>query len=203
MARLPLNKATLTRKKRDLATYQQFLPSLDLKRKMLLAEERRLRAEAAAAARHETEIREGAGAALPMLANSHVRVEDLVEVSSVDMAEASVAGVHVPVLCGVQFSVKPYGLMSRPHWADRVVERWQAAVRATIERRVAELRLRRIAEARAVVTQRVNLFDKVLVPRTRAEIARIEIALQDAERVQVIRAKVAKSKARARAGGPA
>ena len=197
MARLPLNKATLTRKKQDLATYEQFLPSLDLKRKMLLSEEARLRGLAAEARSRETAMRDGVGAALPMLANINVRVEDLVRVAAADLGETSIAGVRVPVLGDVRFEVKSYGLMSRPHWVDRVVERWQAAVRATLDRRVAEARLERIGAALATVTQRVNLFEKVLIPRTRAEIARIDIALQDAERARVITAKVAKSKARA------
>ena len=45
MSRTPLNKAELARKKRELATYQRFLPSLDMKRKQLLVERRRARRE--------------------------------------------------------------------------------------------------------------------------------------------------------------
>ncbi len=44
------------------------------------------------------------------------------------------------------------------------------------------------------VTQRVNLFDKVLIPQTRENIKRIRIALSDAERAAVVRSKIAKKK---------
>jgi V/A-type H+-transporting ATPase subunit D len=49
------------------------------------------------------------------------------------------------------------------------------------------------------VTQRVNLFEKVLIPRTREHIRRIRIYLADAERAAVVRSKIAKRK-RAAAG---
>jgi V/A-type H+-transporting ATPase subunit D len=40
----------------------------------------------------------------------------------------------------------------------------------------------------------VNLFEKVLVPRTRNNIRRIRIYLSDSERAAVVRAKIAKRK---------
>jgi len=49
-------------------------------------------------------------------------------------------------------------------------------------------------EAVRTITQRVNLFDKVLIPRTRANIKRIRIFLADGERAAVVRAKIAKAK---------
>jgi V/A-type H+/Na+-transporting ATPase subunit D len=44
------------------------------------------------------------------------------------------------------------------------------------------------------VTQRVNLFEKVLIPRTQAHIRKIQIFLGDAERAGVVTAKLAKAK---------
>ena len=44
------------------------------------------------------------------------------------------------------------------------------------------------------VTQRVNLFEKVLIPRARDNIRRIRIYLGDAERAAVVRSKIAKRK---------
>ena len=59
---------------------------------------------------------------------------------------------------------------------------------------VEEQRLELLNEAVRKITQRVNLFDKVLIPRTRSNIKRIKIYLSDAERAAVINAKFAKSK---------
>jgi V/A-type H+-transporting ATPase subunit D len=44
------------------------------------------------------------------------------------------------------------------------------------------------------ITQRVNLFDKMLIPRTRENIRKIGIFLADSERAAVVRAKIAKSR---------
>lgn len=49
-----------------------------------------------------------------------------------------------------------------------------------------------LASAAKVVSQRVNLFERVLIPKTEANIQRIRIALSDSERSSIVRAKIAK-----------
>ncbi len=68
-----------------------------------------------------------------------------------------------------------------------------------VARQVEQRRLELLDAAVRKVTQRVNLFEKVLIPRSREHIRRIGIALSDAERAAVVRAKIAKGK-RAREG---
>ena len=43
-------------------------------------------------------------------------------------------------------------------------------------------------------TQRLNLFEKVLIPQTQNHIKKIKIFLSDQERASVIQAKIAKAK---------
>ena len=59
---------------------------------------------------------------------------------------------------------------------------------------VTGVRLELLDEAVRTITQRVNLFDKVLIPRAQANIKRIRIFLADGERAAVVRAKIAKAK---------
>ena len=70
-------------------------------------------------------------------------------------------------------------------------------------RDVAELRTQVLVNAERVriltlqekrVTQRVNLFDKILIPTAKSNIQRIQIFLGDAERAAVVRSKIAKRK---------
>jgi V/A-type H+-transporting ATPase subunit D len=63
-------------------------------------------------------------------------------------------------------------------------------VRLTVERR----RVALLEEAVRKVTQRVNLFEKVLIPRAKEHIRKIRIYLSDAERAAVVRSKIAKRK---------
>jgi V/A-type H+-transporting ATPase subunit D len=200
MARLPLNKATLSRKKRDLATYQRFLPSLDLKRKQLLAERNKARTRLAQIQQQRARLRQTIGQDIPMLANQGVDLDKLVTVRDIKIGEANIVGVRVPTFEDITLESRTYGLLAKPHWVDRSVERLREALTLQVREQVAQERLRRLQDGLVKVTQRVNLFEKVLIPRTQTEIRNIDIALQDAERAAVVRAKVAKRKAAARSG---
>jgi len=194
MTRLALNKTELARKKRELATYRRFLPSLDLKRRQLLEERSRARADLAELERQRAALRDEAGRNIPMLSNRRISVEGLVTVRDVQLGEANIVGVCVPVFESVDFAVEPYGLLSKPHWVDAVVEMLKRAAELQLREQVARERLERLEAGLKKVTQRVNLFEKVLIPRAEAAIRTIQVGLADIERASVVRSKIAKRK---------
>ncbi|SDG44780.1 V/A-type H+-transporting ATPase subunit D [Limimonas halophila] len=199
MSRTPLNKAELARKKRNLATYERFLPSLDMKRKQLLVERRRAKRDLDTIRERLAATRQRVADTLPMLADTQVAVEDLVTIADVEVNSRNIVGVTVPVLGDVRFDVASTGYLVRPHWVDRVIELLKTQLRERVAEKIAEERLARLEAGLKTVTQRVNLFDKVLIPRTKEQIKRIQIALGDAERAGVVRAKIAKRKRAERA----
>lgn len=194
MARLTLNKATLTRLIRQLKTFEHFLPSLDLKRKQLLLE----RAKAAAAlARTEAALApiDGLiGDRLPMVSNELVDLTGLARVANVTLGEENVVGVSLPVVESIHIVVREYGFLGRPHWVDRVAELLRQTLELKVRVQVEHVRLERLEIGVRRITQRVNLFEKVLIPRTREHIRRIRIYLSDSERAAVVRAKISKKK---------
>ena len=194
MARLALNKASLSRQTQQLKTYERFLPSLDLKRKQLLAE----RAKAAAAlARTEAALRPIdtlIAEQLPMVSNAEVDLTDLVRVEGVTVGDENIVGTHLPTLESLTLDVREYGFLGRPHWVDRVVRALRETLELRIQMQVEQARLQLLETAVRRITQRVNLFEKVLVPRTRENIRQIRIYLSDSERAAVVRAKIAKKK---------
>lgn len=207
MARVPLSKSQLSREKENLVAYGRYLPALDLKRQQVMGERARARrAIAEIEARIAAAIAE-AGAAIPMLADRRIGLDGLARLGAVRMGSQNVAGVRLPVVEHVEVIRAPYGWMVRPHWVDAVVERLAAAIRLRVEARVAAERLALLEKAAVRITQRVNLFDKVLIPQTRDNIRRINVYLGDAERAAVVRSKIAKKKreaeARAQAGSRA
>lgn len=194
MARIPLNKASLNRERSSLKTYNQYLPSLELKRQQLmvrLADERQrladLRAEIGA--RHQA-----VGARLPMLGLHDIPVSGLVRVTDVRLGVENVLGARLPVLEDIRFETAEYGLFARPHWVDTLVLLLKEMLDCRVRVQILAERVRRLKEAVTKVTQRVNLFEKVLIPRSRDNIHRIQIYLSDAERAAVVRSKIAKSK---------
>lgn len=194
MAKVSLNKSSLSKQTQLLKSYQQFLPSLDLKRRQLMAERARAQGELRALEERLAAARRHVAAALPMLGNAELELEGVVRVAQLHTGRENVVGTWLPKLTGVDIAVRPYGYISKPHWMESLIEALAGSARLRIEMQVAEERLALLDAAVRTVTQRVNLFDKVLIPRARANIKRIRIALSDAERAAVVRSKIAKKK---------
>ncbi len=194
MARLQLSKSSLSRETAHLKTYKQFLPSLDLKRQELMSQ----RAKAAQAlVRTKAEIEAYLSTVveeLPMLSNDKVDLKDLVMVKAVDLGRENIMGAHLPVLNNVEVVVRDYSFLAKPHWVDGVAAKLEEMLILRIRVQVEERRLALLDAAVRTITQRVNLFDKVLIPRTQKNIKKIRIYLSDAERAGVINAKLAKNK---------
>lgn len=203
MARVPLSKSQLSKEKENLASYSRYLPALDLKRQQLMGERVRARREIARIEAEVAEVIETAGAAIPMMADARVALDGLVRLGRIERSTQNVAGVRLPVVASVEVIRAPYGRMVRPHWVDAFVERMAAAIRLRVEAQVAEERLAALEVAVRRITQRVNLFEKVLIPQTRDNIRRINVYLGDAERAAVVGAKIAKRKREAEAAATA
>lgn len=194
MARLSLNKSSLTQQKRQLNTYEQFLPPLDMKRKQLIVEQGKARGELMALRRKLKALEPKIVETIPMLADQQVDLTDLVTVRSVELREENVMGARIPLLLRVDMRVREYAFLGKPHWVDPLVDYLQQALELRIRIQVAQRRLKLLNKALRTITQRVNLFDKVLISRTKANIKKIEIYLSDADRAGVVRAKIAKRK---------
>ena len=194
MAKVSLSKSSLSHQAQLLKSYQQFLPSLDLKRKQLMGERARAEAQLRTLGQRLAAARQQIAAALPMLGNADLDLDGLVTVKRVELVRENVMGTWLPTLAELEIAVRPYGYVSKPHWLEPLIEALRATARLRIEAMVAEQRTALLNAAVRTVTQRVNLFDKVLIPETRANIKRIRIALSDAERAAVVRSKIAKRK---------
>ncbi len=198
MARLSLSKSSLSREQRQLKAFKRFLPSLDLKRRQLIGERakaRRRREETLREAEQRTRV---IGEHLPMLANREIDLSNLVSISEIHLGEENIVGTRLPVLDRLEVSVAAYARMGRPHWVDAVVEAMRSILELRIRAQVETQRVELLEAAVRVVTQRVNLFDKVLIPKAQKNIKRIQIYLSDVERSAVVTSKIAKTK-RARA----
>lgn len=198
MARLALNKSSLKRQRDQLKTYRRFLPSLDLKRQQLMLE---LREAQRVRDGLRAEIRDAETALAPLcqlVGAYRVDLTGLIRVTSVRVSQANAVGVRLPVFDGVDFAVSEYSFLTKPFWVDFLVEVGKKLVELRLEIHVAEQRVSLLHDAVQTVTQRVNLFEKVLIPTTEDNIRKINIFLADAQRVSVVRSKIAKAKTVAR-----
>ena len=196
MARLPLSKSSLSHEQRQLKTFQRFLPSLDMKRKQLMAQRAAAREALEQTQQAMTELRAKVVKGLPMLSNREIDLSGLVALEDVRIGRENQTGTQLPTLEGIRVAVHPYGRLAKPHWVDAVVNVLKEMLELRVREQVELRRLALLDEALRTVTQRVNLFEKVLIPRSRENIRRIGIYLADQERAAVVRAKIAKNKRR-------
>lgn len=196
MSRIALNKTVLHARMSSLATYERFLPSLDLKRRTLLVERERAFRDLQRTRERIEQERAWVSEELPMLANTpHLDALDGVgRVARVELGEQNLLGTKLPVLRELTIERSRLDPFSTPHWFDDLSLRLSASVELEIRAASEAERARTLEQAVLKATQRVNLFERVLIPRTRREIARIKIALADAERTAVVRSKLVKQR---------
>ncbi len=194
MAKLRLSKAALARERQQLKLYERLLPSLDLKRRQLTVESEKARRAhretQAAAQQYETDV----GQKLPMVANPNIDLRGLVKLQHVELGTENIVGVKLPVLARVDYDVAEYSFISTPAWVDELITRLQEVIELRLKTTVAAKRVQTLEYAVRRVTQRVNLFDRILIPNAKRNIKKIQVFLGDLERDAVIRSKLAKRK---------
>ncbi len=194
MAKLQLSKSALAQEQKSLKTFQRFLPSLDLKRQQVMAERAKAERALAETRREIDRFRKEAGEKLPMLALGEVDLTDLAKLKKATLGIENVVGTRLPKLEEIEVEVRPYALMGRPQWVDRTAEILRDMLELRVRVQVEERRLELLEQAVKTVTQRVNLFDKVLIPSAKQNIKRIQIYLSDQQTAGVARSKLAKKK---------
>lgn len=194
MAKLAFSKSALQKEGAQLKRYKQYLPSLDLKRQQLMAERNKAVQMLENTQERIRQCRQLVEEQLPMMSNEHVDLDGLVTVKQVDLGEENVVGVKLPCINHIELHCKSYSLLSKPHWVDLCVLQLKEMLELQIRLKVDQHRLDVLQQSVKKVTQRLNLFDKVLIPRAQQNIRKIRIFLSDAERAAVVRAKITKQK---------
>jgi V/A-type H+-transporting ATPase subunit D len=194
MAKLKLSKQSLHHQQEQLKLYKRLLPSLDLKRRQLTMEAQKAQEEHAAAVAQIDALETRIGEELPMLADEGLHLRDLVVVKGYKLGEQNIVGVRLPVLESLDCQVAEYSPLATPAWLDILVQRLKDAKTCRLRAEIAAQRLDILRLQLRRVTQRVNLFDKILIPTAHNNIQRIRIYLGETERAAVVTSKLAKSK---------
>lgn len=192
MSKISLTKSGLQKEKQQLLLYVKLLPSLELKRMQLMAEYARAQTEKA----HFQEVSEKEISAvdqkLPMVGNRDIHLEKLLSINSIEIGEQNIVGIKLPYLKKISFDVLDYSFLATPHWVDAALLELKKGIEARMNLKIMDMRIDKLKTAVRRMTQRVNLFEKILIPSSKKNIQKIQIALGDAERTAVIRSKLAK-----------
>ncbi|GAB1432678.1 V-type ATP synthase subunit D [Spirochaetota bacterium] len=198
MAKIKLTKNELKKQKDALKMYMRYLPTLQLKKQQLQMEIRDIEAKARVLAaerdRHMTEFQAWVAVFGEVEALKSQDGNWILSSALVKSAVGNIAGVDIPIYRGAEFSVDDYDLFARPLWIDKALERLKIMLSLDMEIKVLEEQVSRLGKELRTTTQRVNLFEKVKIPETAANIKKIGIYLGDQQTAQVVRGKIAKRK---------
>ena len=117
-----------------------------------------------------------------------------VEIEHVEKSYENIAGVEIPEFEKVLFRDDTYLLFDTPIWMDAALRKLRDLVSIKQNILVEEEKKRALLKELREVSIRVNLFEKILIPRALKNIKKIKIFLGDQELAAVSQAKVAKRK---------
>ena len=195
MAKIKLTKNELKTQRDALKRFERYLPTLQLKKQQLQTEVRRIREEL-----EDTRRRLEAEATanennISLYSSEDVRKwTSLVRVKAWHVGTRNIAGINVPVHQGLEFDDADYDMFEAPVWLDSLLAVLRAHLEVTLQMQIAMEQSELLENELRVVTQRVNLFEKVKIPEATENIRRINIYLGDQQTNSVGRGKIAKSK---------
>lgn len=117
-----------------------------------------------------------------------------IEIREVKKTWENIAGIDLPSFEKVVFYPPRYTLFDTPVWLDSAVQGLQHLLIAREKVLVAREKQALLESELRQVSIRVNLFEKVMIPRTLANIKKIKVFLGDQQLAAVSQAKVAKTK---------
>jgi V/A-type H+/Na+-transporting ATPase subunit D len=192
---LRLTKQELRDQQQRLGQLERYLPTLQLKKSLLQVEVNtaRLQVQELEMQFEELRLRVSHYSAL-LSERGGVNPTQAATIVQVKKRWDNIAGVKIPYFDGIEFAPYEPSLLVFPPWGDGVVQGLRHLVELKEQLKVARERLQALQKELRTVSLRVNLFEKVLIPRTRTNLRKIQVFLGDQQLSAVAQAKAAKAK---------
>ena len=193
MAKIKLTKNELKKQKDNLKRFTRYLPTLELKKKQLLAEIRIIQ-NLVDSLREETkqviaEVEDWAD-----VFAEDIDLHDFFQIKEISTDIGNIAGIDIPLYKDVIFEETEYDLYQTPLWVDKALEVVKEQIKCQAELQIAEKQQEIIREELRITIQRIKLFEEVKIPEARENIRVIRIFLGDQMTAAVVRGKIAKAK---------
>jgi V/A-type H+-transporting ATPase subunit D len=192
MAKIKLTKNELKKQKDALKMYQRYLPTLMLKKQQLQAEIRTTELRIKELLAEKEGVDESFKPWIGVFCETGFFTPELLQIRRITTSQGNIAGVSIPIFHGAEFYTAPYDLARSPLWLDKAVAKMQQVLLLDLEAQVLEEQRKRLDHELRVTTQRVNLFEKIMIPETKSNIKKIQVYLGDQQTSAVVRGKIAK-----------
>ena len=195
MAQIKLTKNELRDQQLRLNQLEKYLPTLQLKKAMLQVEVNNAIYEIEGFRKAYKDEKEKNEIFQSLLTDPEARpLFEGTTILEVKKRYENIAGAEIPFFESVVFEEVDYALFDTPLWIDDALESLRSLISAKEKIHVVEEKKSILEKELREVSIRVNLFEKVMIPRTKANIKKIKVFLGDQELASVAQAKVAKNK---------
>ncbi|MDA3864967.1 MAG: V-type ATP synthase subunit D [Deltaproteobacteria bacterium] len=197
--KVKLNKNSLREQTQSLKLFQEFLPTLELRKQQLQIEVRDVKKEIQQARREKERLLEDVSSWKGKIAAFSSEIKDLISIDEVKTSTVNIAGVKVPQFDEIKFQEKPWSLIATPWIFDAAVDFIKKALSVIEKVKIIQKKQELLQKELTKTTQRINLYEKVLIPQAKENIKKIKVYLGDQQTAAVCRAKIAKNKIEAKA----
>lgn len=195
MAELKMTKNELRAQQNKLNQLFKYLPTLQLKKALLQAEVAQSRLEGYSL-QEQIDAQKHAVEEYASLFTQSLPcdVSYYAKIAKVSKHYENIAGTEVPFFDDVSFQPINYNLFETPIWLEGAIQGLQRISETKVKLAIVNEKLIILEKELREVAIRVNLFEKVLIPRAEKNIKKIKIFLGDQQLAAVSQAKVAKQK---------
>lgn len=193
MSEIRLSKIELKNQQSSLEQYRRYLPVLELKKILLQSVLSSLDLELMDSESKKMGAERSLMSISALFAKPGMKeFTDSMRVLSIERGEENIAGIELPTFLGVAFAPVESLLGSVPVNAFSLRTIFEEVMETICRHHVLTERRIILEKELRDVTVKVNLFDKILIPRAEANIKKIKIALDDQQLAQIANAKKAK-----------
>ena len=185
------NKTSLTLLGKQLKVRQNALPTLKNKESALRASVIAAKAEAR---RYAEQLEEQMRSYDYLAALWNEFDPGLVSITDIEMATVKVAGVKVPEIKEIHYTLHEFNAFSRPAWYADGVRILKDLALTGLRSEVAEIRRSTLEFQRKKPTQKVNLYEKVQIPGYQEAIRKIKRYMEDEENLSKASSKIVKTR---------
>lgn len=195
MTQVKLTKNELRLQQVKLQQLTRYLPTLQLKKAMLQQEVNLLLQQLDDAKKEFEKDKSQSYHTAELLNKEGMKLFfDSLKIERLILDYENIAGLDVPIFGDVEFAPVKYLGGNVPLWWDFALEQMKRLIKEKEKVSVLNMKRKLLEKELREVSIRVNLFEKVLIPRTVANIKKIKIFLGDLQLSAVSQAKVAKAK---------
>ena len=190
--RVKLNKISLREQKQKLGMYRRFLPALEARKQQFLLELAGVRQAIREEEARLRDLLERISAWSSLYWDLQDAIAGSIRIREITLGVKNVAGLKVPQYCGVVFEDPPYSLFATPYVFEEVIAFTREAISMREAIRILRDQEKVLWDGFRKTSQRINLYEQVLIVDCRENIRKITVYLQDQQAASVGVAKVAK-----------